>query len=640
MGYADVRKHAKHYVLIVQLAKIKRKLTYMKINKIAAIVAAAVAMATLPVAAATADDGAGSEPTIYRTYLDQNYRQATPLVENLKGINTQPTQAGREISDLTLYNGRLYVGYGDYTANTGPIDLYSYDAKTGASSLDIKVPTEDIDVITEINGKLYVPYIDPRAEWTSPVGYASTKSGTWQNYDHAKMIHNYDVATTDGKNLFMAGSLNISGKFYAVIWYSPNGTDKWQIVKKTTSDKFRDELDRYYWLEVINGKLYASADIQGTRTLDVWNNGTWTSTNLNAEAAGALTVSEADHIVSIGDKLITTVPNSKGPGENGMGTAVYSITENRVLAPSELTVDAQGGIINLVDFNKIGNTVYGMAGNGALYSTTDGVNWKYIVTSSVIGSVFSVDEVNKKLYVGRSNIQNGSDNGIYVVDLPAVGTKGNTAPDVNVPNEKVVLTVGQTWDPMAGVTATDKEDGDVSASIQQYGNVDTSVPGDYYHVYGATDSNAAGVQVALLIKVVPAEEKVTTQQAADAAHKLISDTYKASGKTAAATVVNDLNKNSANGIYYTAIDDSRSNYSNGDEPVWKAQAEYVFKLMPSLYNVTQIKSETPFDPAITTGKGDFLCIAAYHANGEQVDEIAFSGEGCGPSRPDSFWMGG
>lgn len=626
-------------MLIVQLAKIKRKLTYMKINKIAAMVAAAVAMATLPVTAANADEGAGSEPTIYRTYIQQNYRQATPLVENLNGINTQPTQAGREISDLTLHNGRLYVGYGDYTANTGPIDLYSYDANTGASRLDIKVPTEDIDIITEVNGKLVVPYIDPRAEWSSPVGYASNKSGTWQNYDQAKMIHNYDMATTNGTNLFMAGSLNLNGRFYAVIWYSPNGVDKWQIIRKVTSPANRDELDRYYWMEVINGKLYAAADIAGTRTLDVWDNGVWTSKTLSPEASSALNVSEADHIVSIGDKLITKLPNPKGAGENEMGTSIYSITENRVLNPSETTVDAQGGVLNLIDFNKVGNTVYGMASNGAVYSTTDGVNWKYLVTSSVMGSVFSIDEANKKLYIGRSNTLNGTDNGIYVVNLPANG-KGNTPPEVNVPNEKVVLTVGDTWDPMAGVTATDAEDGDVSASIQQYGNVDTSTPGDYYHVYGASDSNAAGVQVALLITVVPAEEKVTTQQAADAAHKLISDTYKASGKTAASTVVNDLNKNSTNGIYYTAIDDSRSNYSNGDEPVWKAQAEYVFKLMPSLYNVTQIKSETPFDPAIATGKGDFFCIAAYHANGEQVDEIAFSGEGCGPSRPDSFWMGG
>lgn len=53
----------------------------------------------------------------------------------------------------------------------------------------------------------------------------------------------------------------------------------------------------------------------------------------------------------------------------------------------------------------------------------------------------------------------------------------------------VSIDVGDTFDPMAGVTATDKEDGNLTSSITVTGTVDTTTAGTYQLTYSVTDSD-------------------------------------------------------------------------------------------------------------------------------------------------------
>ena len=52
------------------------------------------------------------------------------------------------------------------------------------------------------------------------------------------------------------------------------------------------------------------------------------------------------------------------------------------------------------------------------------------------------------------------------------------------------LAVGTSFDPMAGITATDPEDGTLTGSITHTGTVDNNVPGVYTLVYSVTDSDS------------------------------------------------------------------------------------------------------------------------------------------------------
>ncbi|MBU3106392.1 transglycosylase domain-containing protein [Clostridium gasigenes] len=66
-------------------------------------------------------------------------------------------------------------------------------------------------------------------------------------------------------------------------------------------------------------------------------------------------------------------------------------------------------------------------------------------------------------------------------------SNGNSAPELNGIADRSIK-VGETFDPIVGVTATDKEDGDLTSKIVISGTVDTTVPGSYKVNYSVTDS--------------------------------------------------------------------------------------------------------------------------------------------------------
>jgi hypothetical protein len=80
----------------------------------------------------------------------------------LPGLATQPTAAGKRVVDLALYDERLYVAYGDQSANTGPIVPAYVDLASGAIGADPALPTEELRWFERFAGALYVSVADPR----------------------------------------------------------------------------------------------------------------------------------------------------------------------------------------------------------------------------------------------------------------------------------------------------------------------------------------------------------------------------------------------------------------------------------------------------------------------------------------------
>lgn len=73
--------------------------------------------------------------------------------------------------------------------------------------------------------------------------------------------------------------------------------------------------------------------------------------------------------------------------------------------------------------------------------------------------------------------------------------------------EDKTLTVGDSFDVMAGVTALDKEDGDLTDKIEVINNtVDTSKAGTYTVTYKVTDSNGASVTKTITITTIESED--------------------------------------------------------------------------------------------------------------------------------------
>ncbi|MEH7594275.1 immunoglobulin-like domain-containing protein [Bacillus toyonensis] len=82
------------------------------------------------------------------------------------------------------------------------------------------------------------------------------------------------------------------------------------------------------------------------------------------------------------------------------------------------------------------------------------------------------------------------------------------APELKVPSE-TTITQGDQFDPMAGVSAIDKEDGDITPEVKYEGDVDTNTPGTYMIKYTVKDSagHLATQTQTITVKEKPAEDQ-------------------------------------------------------------------------------------------------------------------------------------
>src|SRR5699024_6218215 len=77
------------------------------------------------------------------------------------------------------------------------------------------------------------------------------------------------------------------------------------------------------------------------------------------------------------------------------------------------------------------------------------------------------------------------------------------APELTIP-EPATITVGEAFDPMVGVSATDNTDGDLTDAVQVIGAIDTDTPGTYVLTYVVEDSNGNQASATRAITVTEA----------------------------------------------------------------------------------------------------------------------------------------
>lgn len=102
----------------------------------------------------------------------------------------------------------------------------------------------------------------------------------------------------------------------------------------------------------------------------------------------------------------------------------------------------------------------------------------------------------------------------------------NAAPVIHATDK--TITVGDTFDPMAGVTATDAEDGNLTTKIEVKKNdVDTTKAGKYEVTYKVTDDQGATRTKTITVTVNPKMEVLNEAPTIDAADKTITvgDTF-------------------------------------------------------------------------------------------------------------------
>lgn len=242
-------------------------------RKRAAAAVAAAAVAVTGVAGAASAAPAPKPPNL-------SFRQ----VAVHPGAAAQPTETGKQIADLAFHNRQLWSGYGDYDANTGPIEIRPLDPTTGEfGDVQVMANTEQVARFRSIDGALYAPMIDPTGAGGS---YVSDVSGTWAagaySAEVARMVHTYDVATDRNGDLFMAGSANAmdgSGFAGATLKRSQDGGATWEtVLVDTDADPARrDGFERFYWIANVGGNIVVRAHSVDGAKMWIWDGSEWTS---------------------------------------------------------------------------------------------------------------------------------------------------------------------------------------------------------------------------------------------------------------------------------------------------------------------------------------------------------------------------
>lgn len=190
----------------------------------------------------------------------------------------QSTTTGKQIMTLFSWKGRLYSGYGDYGANTGPINIYSFSPDSSTFTYEAQANTEAIYNYRAINGMLYAPSID-RKSYAIPGDYIKKDSNElWTNYNFgSNSTHVYDAARLNDTVLFMVGSQSDK----AAVWKSSNNGLTWNIILTVSAiSGTTGDFARFYFAGMYNGNLYVQArDYYGSLHLnsEVYNGVNWTN---------------------------------------------------------------------------------------------------------------------------------------------------------------------------------------------------------------------------------------------------------------------------------------------------------------------------------------------------------------------------
>lgn len=103
----------------------------------------------------------------------------------------------RNISNLKAFDGKLYVGHGDWSDNSGPTDIWYFDLQKKEFVKQGQIEDEAADHYRVINGSLYVPGTDPREDW-SLGNFYRLENGQWVKHRTLPgAIHCFDIVGVD-----------------------------------------------------------------------------------------------------------------------------------------------------------------------------------------------------------------------------------------------------------------------------------------------------------------------------------------------------------------------------------------------------------------------------------------------------------
>ncbi|MEN8150424.1 MAG: 5'-nucleotidase [Planctomycetota bacterium] len=181
-------------------------------------------------------------------------------LDSLGIVNRDTEPAGRRINDLKLFDGKLFIGTGDYSVNTGPMDILALDPKTGKVTVEGQVDDEAVAVFRVVDGKLVIPGPDATESWELGNLYVRGGDGAWAKHRSVPHgIHVQDVISWRGRWWAATGSyvepVKDDGIGCGAVLSSEDRGATWRFEAISRAD--RQGFARYGWLTVFQDRLYA-----------------------------------------------------------------------------------------------------------------------------------------------------------------------------------------------------------------------------------------------------------------------------------------------------------------------------------------------------------------------------------------------
>ncbi|MCA9709998.1 MAG: hypothetical protein KDK70_29435, partial [Myxococcales bacterium] len=174
---------------------------------------------------------------------------------DIPGLAEQPSTHGQILGTLFAFDGRLHLGYGDYSDNTGPITMSAWDPMLGAF-VDLGVlPTEEVLWFHPTPDALYTTAVDPDGHQEEGGIYRlDCGAAAWHvGPPIAGAVHVYDV-TTQGDTLY-AGTGSLTGA-PALLMASQDRGEHWEEVLR--HDSGPETFSRFYFVGATPRRLFVS----------------------------------------------------------------------------------------------------------------------------------------------------------------------------------------------------------------------------------------------------------------------------------------------------------------------------------------------------------------------------------------------
>lgn len=335
----------------------------------------------------------------------------TQKIEDL-GIPFAQIGYTRNVWDMQLYNGKIYLGHGDGSdLNKNPMatSIISFDTKNEQFVNEYTTNEDQIASYKVLNGKLYIPGTDSRESWDLGNFYRLDDNGWNKTRSIPNGIHVFDMEYLNGKLYTSIGN----SKESPTVFISGDEGETWSPVIAKSGDSYYAKQARTYSLINFKGNIYATSSLYNMSNVGQYNRilitdgkTVYTRKHLkdqllvNAQQGAQYRLSRISNVFN----NVLYIANKLVAGNLWMPDALYTTSDmcrgRKVNLPevSSIPMDilVRNNIVYVLAYKKISSGSY----INIVYKSKDLISWNEVYRFNYDTFARSFEEVDGDFYFG------------------------------------------------------------------------------------------------------------------------------------------------------------------------------------------------------------------------------------------------